>query len=397
MEQTWNTLTLVTDDVNAARKTFLSRNARYSGLLDILNIVQRDINISEELDSILREHSAWLALGVPRQNISTFADIALANNIKRVIFTVVVEPDEVSKVTHVDEFSNVIKKFRQKGAEYSFTGIRHGQVIPGDENKPYEIVNSSSPLRFPTVEKGILARVVTEVLHLNTSFNNQFGVSTSGAFADAYLQTLRSIGFTRRDEVNKLLTGGMQQMEELTKLSREERERMKKERENKKAGVSPVKSPQDTDLPLAQLLPKQPPIRRKTRNFYVNERGADSYIDEDDENSYEAELAMRRKLRTGKKINRSDVFSSVWDREDLSKEAKIRIRARQILEKEYQNLEAKGLVESTSLEGFCLMNKDIAEKLAREEYENERDRIKSRQVSHQQICSTSNIFVKCIS
>jgi hypothetical protein len=51
------------------------------------------------------------------------------------------------------------------------TGIRHGRIIPGDEYQPYEIFNSSLPLLEETVEKGVLARVASELLKIDKSVN----------------------------------------------------------------------------------------------------------------------------------------------------------------------------------------------------------------------------------
>jgi hypothetical protein len=49
---------------------------------------------------------------------------------------------------------------------------------------------------------GVLARVVAEILQIDTSANSVCGVSSAGAFAAAYLNILRSSGLTRRQEVN---------------------------------------------------------------------------------------------------------------------------------------------------------------------------------------------------
>jgi hypothetical protein len=50
-------------------------------------------------------------------------------------------------------------------------GIRHGRIIPGDENNAYEIFNSSVPLFEDRVERGVLARVASELLKIDKSSN----------------------------------------------------------------------------------------------------------------------------------------------------------------------------------------------------------------------------------
>lgn len=69
-----------------------------------------------------------------------------------------------------------------------------GVVDLGEEDKPYEIVNATTPLLQPVVERGVLGRVATELLRIAPSSNQQCGVSSSLGFADAYLEILRSSG-----------------------------------------------------------------------------------------------------------------------------------------------------------------------------------------------------------
>jgi hypothetical protein len=61
-----------------------------------------------------------------------------------------------------------------------------------------------------------LARVAAELLLIPEATNAQCGVSSSSAFAAAYLNILRSSGLTRRQEVTKLLQGGLQRVAQLT-------------------------------------------------------------------------------------------------------------------------------------------------------------------------------------
>jgi hypothetical protein len=89
-----------------------------------------------------------------------------------------------------------------------------------------------------TVERGVLARVVAELLLIDKSVNKECGVSSSSQFAAAYLDVLRSSGLTRQQEVGKMFAGGLQRVARLTvddyELQRQKNERILAEREQKK-------------------------------------------------------------------------------------------------------------------------------------------------------------------
>lgn len=208
------------------KKRFLSRTARYSGLLNILQIVKADTSNVGELTTVLENANAWIAVGVPQSSIPEWSQIALKNNLKRVIFSTELEPHRINE-TVIPEFDVAIEAFEAAGS--SFTGIRHGQIIDGDENFPYEIVNATIPCLEPTVERGVLGRVLAELLRIESASNIKCGVSSSSTFAGAYLNILRSSGLTRQQEVEKVLQGGIQRVARLTVASYEKRKALEDE------------------------------------------------------------------------------------------------------------------------------------------------------------------------
>ncbi len=177
--------------------------------------------------------NCWVGFNVNRTDIISFAEKALASGIKRVLFTTELPLDRIND-TLINEFESISSMFEKVGA--SFTGIRHGLVIDGDENNPYEIVNSSTTLMEPCVERGVLARVAAEMILLPKTANKQCGISSSNEFAAAYLNILRSTGLTRSQEVEKMFSGGLQRVAQLTsseydaqtKRAQEKKEKMEK-------------------------------------------------------------------------------------------------------------------------------------------------------------------------
>jgi hypothetical protein len=232
----WSTVMLATDDAAAAKKKFLSRTARYSGLLNVLDFATLDLEDGEKLSEVLTDANSWIAFNVTQSAIPFLSKAALSAGIKRVIFTTELPPSRINE-TVIPEFDAAVLAFEAAGA--AFTGIRHGTVIDGKEvrkhtqirnvftlrlshrilrflfaaictlvifavielflllvtnilelsrqDNAYEIVNGTVPCLEDTVERGVLARVVAELLLIDKSVNQQCGVCSSSQFAAAYL------------------------------------------------------------------------------------------------------------------------------------------------------------------------------------------------------------------
>jgi hypothetical protein len=209
---------LGTTDPTSAQKRFLTRSARYSGLLNVLDFASTDSADFGTVESILGGCEAWLALNVPRDAVVSQAERAVAAGVRRAVFTVELPAEHIND-TAIAEFDLAAAAFEAVGG--SFTGIRHGRITEGSEDRAYEIVNASTPLVEGTVERGVLARVATELLRIDGARNTQCGVSSAGPFAAAYLNILRSSGLSRQQEVQKVFSGGIQRVADLTARERE--------------------------------------------------------------------------------------------------------------------------------------------------------------------------------
>lgn len=217
-------------DAAVARKRFLTRTARYSGLLNVLTFAELEMSNITALNDVLSGSRAWIVFNVSQENIADYSKAALDADISRVMFTTSL-PEEKVNDTVIPEFETAISEFSSKGK--SFTGIRHGAVVPGSEDNSYEIVNATTSCVMPTVERGVLARVVAELLCIDESVSKVCGVSSSNAFAAAYLDILRSSGLTRQQEVKKIFTGGIDRVARLTVAKYEEERRIVEEKQAK--------------------------------------------------------------------------------------------------------------------------------------------------------------------
>lgn len=218
-QELWDKITLVTDDVQEARKRFLSRSARYSGLLNHLEFTDVQFNDPQQCKQLLDSSVAWLAFNVSEQDIVTFAAAGIAAGVKRAVFTLELPPERVHD-TNIPAFEAAAVAFHEAGG--AFTGICHGTVVAGSEDCAYEIVNATQACAESTVPRGVLARVVSEALRIEATHHSVYGVSSSGAFAGAYLNILRASGLSRQQEVEKIFKGGIQRVAQLVQKAKEE-------------------------------------------------------------------------------------------------------------------------------------------------------------------------------
>ena len=254
-KNSWSSIVLATEDATVTKKKFLSRTARYSGLLNVLEFSTVDMANCTDISSLLSEADAWIAFDVPESEMTTYASSALQSTLKRVIFTTTLEKSRINS-TDIPYLTTTKESFKDKNI--LFTAIRHGEIIEGDEDHPYEIVNATSPCPVPTVERGVLARVASELLQIDSSNDQIVGLSSSGEFSKAYLSVLRSSGLTRSEEVKKMLTGGLQRIErtvtnsyEIEKNKAEQKKVLSEERKAADEALALLEK-NDEDLALAK-------------------------------------------------------------------------------------------------------------------------------------------------
>lgn len=121
---------LATDDAAAAKKKFLSRTARYSGLLNVLDFATVNLEEKEQLAELLVDANSWIAFNVSQTAIPALSQAALLAGLKRVIFTTELPPSRINE-TVIPEFDTAQAAFEAAGA--AFTGVRHGSIIEGLE------------------------------------------------------------------------------------------------------------------------------------------------------------------------------------------------------------------------------------------------------------------------
>lgn len=137
---------LATEDAAAAKKKFLSRTARYSGLLNVLDFATVNLEEKEDVAKLLVDANSWIAFNVTQSAIPALSQAALDAGIKRVIFTTELPPSRINE-TVIPEFDAALLAFEAAGS--AFTGIRHGTIIEGKEVMNYAaLINVTTQSRI---------------------------------------------------------------------------------------------------------------------------------------------------------------------------------------------------------------------------------------------------------
>jgi len=198
----------------------------------------------------------------------------------------------------------------------------------------------------PTVQRGVLARIVAEALSIEKSSNKEFGVSSSGSFSEAYLNILRSSGLTRSQEVEKMFGGGLQRVARLT--VNEYEARAVKEEETKARKLKAKEDEELERLKEKESLAKVEETASSSDAEGVRTRPVDEeddFFNPDDENSFVETYEMKIANRT------EEILKSVWIEYDTRMFTKStsramfyesnREQARALAVKEYEEEEAK--------------------------------------------------------
>ena len=332
----------MTSDAAKSKKRFLTRSARYSGLLNVLEFEEADALSSNTMKNLLVGANAFIALDMPRESVASISDAALAAGVKRLIVTTSLEKMDIN-ITMIPEFDEAQTAFVAAGG--AFTGIRHGEIVEGNEDNNYEIVNATVPCLDNYIERGILARVVAELLSISTSANSQCGISSSGSFSAAYLNVLRSSGLSRNEEVAKMFSGGLQRVARLTVNEYESAARREEER-------TAEKERQRSEEEALELAAKS--RNEEGKKVRALDSGTGSRKELDDEAS----------------------ITPGWDEDQegspLTDEQKMLFKTEAILKTVWAEYDTRMVTKQTSRVEFYDLNRKKAEELAKIELEEER-------------------------
>jgi len=285
-------ITAVLPDAEKARRHLMSRSARYSGLLSVLEL-------SQDVDDAIQGAQAWLALNAPIGDLGGWIEKAKSSGVKTFVATTTgVGKEQRGEVAAV---KRALQAAADQGMRVSV--LLAGGVTEAEEEQlssdPFEVLRLSSPsssaeekekeidwnsvdldkaltsadskmesarksheervklikarndtsLPVPVLEvksaltkeedaavlcragapKEEVVRCAAEALTVDAAANCLFCVGTGDEAAAFYLRSLRKRGLTTRQEMEQVFSGGLQRWRVNEALKRGEEERLEAE------------------------------------------------------------------------------------------------------------------------------------------------------------------------
>lgn len=176
-----------------AKKMLLSRNARYSGLLDVLEFAEGD---SSKLKAAFSGADAWLTVNADESTVVEHLKAAQAAGVKRAF--VHLSASEAPKVDIASIGSAL------KGGKLAYTVMRTGGLTKSGSGGGLLV----SDVDLPTCDEvpaDDVFRFITEALTLPEAEGRTFALCPTSD--SSQLRAMRSAGCSRREEVLALLQG----------------------------------------------------------------------------------------------------------------------------------------------------------------------------------------------
>eukprot|EP01038_Epipyxis_sp_PR26KG_P005467 gene5467-7570_t len=217
-------ITVLTDDLQFAKKRLVNPKTVYSGLIDVLKYSVVDSELSN-FEAGLADCDSLISLNVSSSNLLLQAKAAVNAGLKRVVFGVNVNEDEAGENVVFNDAKNILSV-----GNVIYTIIKYKNYVKMEEARfPYRIVRDVLPLPSPS-EKGTLLssedlmRVLVEIVDLPKSFNQVYGIGPGNNLDSEILIYMKSQGWPERVQVG-LLVGDM--MESIEKKYQVEMDKQK--------------------------------------------------------------------------------------------------------------------------------------------------------------------------
>eukprot|EP00616_Rhizochromulina_sp_CCMP1243_P006404 CAMPEP_0118967462 /NCGR_PEP_ID=MMETSP1173-20130426/4837_1 /TAXON_ID=1034831 /ORGANISM="Rhizochromulina marina cf, Strain CCMP1243" /LENGTH=477 /DNA_ID=CAMNT_0006916431 /DNA_START=30 /DNA_END=1463 /DNA_ORIENTATION=+ len=213
-----------------AKKRLIGRNARYTGLLDVLDFAEGTEDALVGAESPLKGCDAWLAFGVAPGEVRACANAAAAAGVKRAVMVVTGECAEATQI--VSSLSPT-----------SLTVLQCGEFVEGTEGGAVEIKDAGVSLPAGAqIARDEAIRVATESLIIPLSEKKAVGLLKGDKDAEAHVKELRTQGMSRTRELENLFNGSFavfleqkaaREKEEAEKAAEEERQKAEFEERQK--------------------------------------------------------------------------------------------------------------------------------------------------------------------
>lgn len=206
----YSSITASSADVAEAKKMLLSRQARYSGLVDVLKF--SDASLGEALTGA----SVWLAINADESAVAGQLAAAKAAGVQRIFL--VLSPDGPTAGALADEAA---LQAALAGSSIDFTVMRTGSMTTSGSGGGLKL-SAIDEVTCEDVPREDIYRFITEAITLPDACSKMFSLCPSADTSQ--LTEMRLAGCTRREEVEALLKGVITEKveEEETTLTEEE-------------------------------------------------------------------------------------------------------------------------------------------------------------------------------
>lgn len=275
----YDRITALSSSVVDAKKMLLSRQARYSGLVDILQFSEAP------LAEGMADANVWVAVNAKPSEIDAQVEAAKAAGVKRA-FVMLSSAGPEDADLNIPALESTLA-----GSGMEYTIMRTGTLSNDGSGSGLKLDQADLPV-CEDVNKDDIYRFVTESLTLPSANGRSFSICPSAD--DTQLKAMRMAGCTRREEVEALLKGQIlektaeevaaealptpEQEEEASQsqaeeaASREEELKMLMQRA-KERGIEQQKRMAEEE--------KEKAAKREERNLYFNSQGGDENKDDD--------------------------------------------------------------------------------------------------------------------
>mmetsp|Transcript_37414 Transcript_37414/g.61972 ORF Transcript_37414/g.61972 Transcript_37414/m.61972 type:complete len:380 (-) Transcript_37414:324-1463(-) len=179
-------------DAASAKKSLITRSARYSGLIDALDC--RDGDLAEAMESA----EMWLAINADEAALPFQIETAKAAGVQRA-FVLLTGSGPTPALTIGDEIEALLKASGMK-----FTIMRTGQLVDSEGGGGLKLDALDLPV-CEAVAKEDVFRFVTEALTLPDANGRMFSLCPTDD--SSILKQMRLCGYERREEIEGLLQG----------------------------------------------------------------------------------------------------------------------------------------------------------------------------------------------
>lgn len=211
--KSWKKIVAFSSDSATAKKRLISRSARYTGLLDVLDFVEGSTDDSTQMKDNLAGIDAWLNFNANSDGLAAQADAAIAAGVKYLVSAFVVPEGSA-----MPDVKSVADKLEAAGVEYAF--VASAPVVDGVETGFVRLENATAGAipSGATIARDDLVRVVGELCGepgLAGACVATFAPVEGDNTTSAYLRSLREKGVSRAEELGAMQRGGLLEYEAL--------------------------------------------------------------------------------------------------------------------------------------------------------------------------------------